>query len=355
MARLDQIRGALLEEVILFLLSKSGFEILKNGEPGTRLGRAGQELQGRGCWHQIDAVAVPRYSPPFMYPVRLLVEAKCYAKHRPVQVNVVRSVLGWLVDISQNYFTEHIDGGDIKFSRFNYAAAVFSTSGYSDAAQQYALAHQIFLIDYAHVPLMRPVAESLFRLALADFRQATDQAIDVEMNPFRGAFRGFLQDAADHQLEDFFTVAGLEKLRREMVPAILGITASYHGMVQGVYPVHLLAARPIPAALLRANKNIRCAIRVSDDGLVWAFEPAGVNPQHERFFRLEFQLPTRIAETIDLRRVDWMELAHLKQQYLSYVDVSGIVEGEFMTFRLSLDEEWLQNYVNRRRLREPAG
>ena len=46
MASIHQIRGALLEEVVLFLLAQSGFRRVQAGEEGTRNGPAGLEFEG---------------------------------------------------------------------------------------------------------------------------------------------------------------------------------------------------------------------------------------------------------------------------------------------------------------------
>src|SRR5437016_1513930 len=78
MACINQIRGGLLEEVVLLLLDRSGYRRVRVGEEGTRNGRAGLEVEGRGSHHQIDALVSPVHSHAFIYyPIRLMVEAKC--------------------------------------------------------------------------------------------------------------------------------------------------------------------------------------------------------------------------------------------------------------------------------------
>jgi hypothetical protein len=51
MASIHQIRGALLEEVVLQLLTQAGYRVVQIGEEGTKPGPAGMEMRGRGCWH----------------------------------------------------------------------------------------------------------------------------------------------------------------------------------------------------------------------------------------------------------------------------------------------------------------
>lgn len=163
MASIHQIRGSLLEEVVLLLLSRSGYRRVRAGEEGTRNGRAGLEVEGRGTVHQIDALVTPIHAHAFIYPIRLMVEAKCEA--HPVTLSTMRSVVGSVFDINQNYFADGISGRrGVQMQRFNYHAAVFAANGYSENAERYALAHQVFLIDYSHVPAMRPVINAFLEL-----------------------------------------------------------------------------------------------------------------------------------------------------------------------------------------------
>ena len=104
MASITQIRGLLLEEIVLYLLEKVGYRIINSGADGTRIGSVGLEVQGRGEWHQIDALAAFDYTPSFMYPLRLIVEAKCYNIRHPVQIEVASNSLGFLRDLTENYF-----------------------------------------------------------------------------------------------------------------------------------------------------------------------------------------------------------------------------------------------------------
>ena len=57
----------LLEEAILYILSKTGYSPIfkKNGDPSLNDGSSGLEVLGRGARHQIDAVADFLYTPPF--------------------------------------------------------------------------------------------------------------------------------------------------------------------------------------------------------------------------------------------------------------------------------------------------
>jgi hypothetical protein len=347
MASSRLIRGALLEEGVLFFHARSGFEMVTVGADGLRAGRSGQELQGRGCWHQIDAIALPKYSPAFIYPVRLLVEAKCYER-RPVDIKTVRAALGTVMDVNQNYFTPANVPGQLKIQRYNYAAAIFSTSGFTEGAQQFAIAHQIFLIEYESLPAVRPIVAALFRLEATDFHRVTRRNdIRVDLSEFRLAFREFLASGEDGVLQEFLRESGVIKLR-ELRPTVRDVPATYAGMIEGVYPVHLFASSPVPPRLLRLQREIPCEIRVEDGGRVWAFEPSDNNPGHNLYFRLEFQLPGIIAGTIANRESGWRQLVDVKRNNLRFVDVTGVVGERTEMFRLTLDQDWLARYADER-------
>src|SRR5258708_39702041 len=98
-----QLRGALLEEAILFLLRTSGYEpVLSVGQdPTLQPGASGMEVRGRGAAHQIDAIADFMVPPPFTHPQRLLLEAKFYSSK--VQVPAIRNAVGVLKDISEGW------------------------------------------------------------------------------------------------------------------------------------------------------------------------------------------------------------------------------------------------------------
>jgi len=189
------------------------------------------EMRGRGCWHQIDAFGAPLSSPPFMYPLRLLVEAKCY-DGRPVDVRTVRAVVGTVMDISQNFFIERIQDFDVQMQRYNYAAAIFSVSDYTAAAQQFAAAHQIFLIDYKDVPAMRPVVDVLFALRPEDFGTTDRWNIHVDVGEMRRSLRILLSGELDEVAPALgLNGSGQMPVWANLIPVARAIQGSYYGMI----------------------------------------------------------------------------------------------------------------------------
>ena len=77
----QQARGYLLEVVLSKLIEVNGYEVITEENIGNtdefkRYGRNGLKVKGRGGYHQFDTLGTFRVTPPFIYPLRLFVEAK---------------------------------------------------------------------------------------------------------------------------------------------------------------------------------------------------------------------------------------------------------------------------------------
>lgn len=351
MASISQIRGALFEEAVLFLLEKVGYQTIE-ADPsllpnvtGLRGGRSGLDVRGRGTWHQIDALASFIHSPAFMYPLRLTVEAKCYQRHRPVGVEVARNAVGVLKDISENYFT--VSGGriaDVQVPCYNYHSAIFSTSGYTSGAIEYALAHQIFLIQYENVPVIRPLIDAIMRLD----ESCVTQRGRLSVSDVRRIYRYALQNK-DYEINanSYLTEEGINLIEESMVRLVRRIAGSYFGMLQGRWPMHLLTERPLPPRAFETDK-VSCRV-VGYNTDEWKFIPLGSNPNSDSWFELQFDLPSDVAVLVSSNWGDRVAVANMKQEYFSYINLSGIIGGIQRNIRLELDRTWIQEYIERSR------
>lgn len=350
MATITQIRGALLEEAVLFLLKKVGYEpydaarLMPHQLQHMRPGHSGLEVRGRGTWHQLDAFALWKHSPAFMYPLHLMVEAKCYASHRPVGVEVARNSVGVLKDISENYFTYTRRGDTFRGPRYNYSAAIFSTSGFTQGAVEYAVAHQVFLIQYENVPAIKPLIDAILEFDEDCINLRGQQAITFA----RAYYRRCL--AANSDVPDeprVLTELGQSLLRGSISEACRAIQGSYFGMLQGQWPLHLLRRQPLPPEAFLEDV-VSCQVRGNNQG-EWRFVPIQSQPGDPAWFELEFSLPPLIAELVENSWDDPIAVADLKQQHFSYIDLSGVIGGIRRSIRLELDREWIEDYVRRRR------
>jgi hypothetical protein len=348
MATITQIRGALLEEAILFLLRMVGYEpydvgsLLPHHNNHLRAGSAGLEVRGRGTWHQLDAFALWKHSPAFMYPLHLIVEAKCYAAHRPVGVETPRNSVGVLKDISENYFTYTRRGTSFRGPRYNYTSAIFSTSGFTQAAVEYSIAHQVFLIQYADVPAIQPLIHAIRSFDESCINLRGLRAVSAARGYYRHCLTG--RDAQGTNLEEL-TDWGRELLSSSVTEACRAIRGSYFGMLQGQWPLHLLRREPLPATAFRTD-TVRCQVHGNSRG-EWRFVSREHTLSGNGRFELEFSLPPFIAELVRDNWEDPLAVADLKQQHFSYIDLTGVIGGVRRNVRLELDRDWLHEYIER--------
>lgn len=99
-------------------------------------------VQGRGATHQVDVLGEFALTPAFSLPIRMFLEAK-FNRH-PCPLPVVRNAHGVIHDINENFV--HASGSQPR-RRYHYVYALFSASGFTGPAQDYALAQQISLVD----------------------------------------------------------------------------------------------------------------------------------------------------------------------------------------------------------------
>jgi hypothetical protein len=349
MASIPQIRGALLEEAILFLLEKVGYTIIEFDpsqppeETGLNGGHSGLEVRGRGTWHQIDALVSFDQSPAFMYPLRLMVEAKCYQERRPVGIEVARNAVGVLKDISENYFTvPDRRGSSVQVPRYNYHSAIFSTSGFTSGAVEYSLAHQVFLIQYENVPVIQPLID-----AIMDFDESCVTSTRKRvLSEIRRLYRNALRDRV-YQIDspNLITDIGLDLIEKSMVRSVRRIEGSYFGMLQGRWPMHLLTSTPLPAQAFQSD-TIECRLTGYESG-EWKFTPLNFRPNHPQWFELQFHLPEAIAVLVSENWGDREAVADIKQQHFSYINLSGKIGGIKRNIRLEMDRDWINNYLDR--------
>jgi hypothetical protein len=345
MVTIYQIRGAILEEAVAFLLKMVGYVLVEPGAPGTRKGPSGLDVQGRGCWHQIDNLAVFDGTPAFMYPLRLILEAKCYGNSRRVGVDVVRNAIGVLKDISENYFTHQTlgDNEEIQIQRFNYHSAIFSTSGYSSVAQKYAIAHQVFLIDYKEIDAITSLIDSICKIELNHFNETEIK----HPGKIKKYFAILLENSSQDDEFQPLSEPG-ERILRVVEETLHAIKGSYFGMLQGRWPLHLLSAEPLPEELFRNTDVVRCHV-YGYSSHKWSFSPINVNEDNPNWFKLEFKLPEEIANLVASSWDDPVGVAHTKEQHFSYMQLSGKIGNIHRRVKLELDREWIQEYKQRMR------
>ena len=163
----SQVRGYLLEIVLSKLIEINGYDVIRVADGNEIITKAnGLNLRGRGGFHQFDTLGKFRITPPFVYPLRLFVEAKFYSETK-VGIDRVRMGVGILEDVNTNYSTVEMNDEELAVEKYQYHYAIFSTSGFTEAAQRFAIAHKIHLIDLSGdeyrciIDLIRQIVDKL--------------------------------------------------------------------------------------------------------------------------------------------------------------------------------------------------
>lgn len=144
-----QAKGYIFESVIWKLLNHFGYVDVVT-----------ENLRGRGADHQIDAYGILAIPTAFMYPIRLICECKCYSDSNQVVLNHIRSFVGVMKDISENYFVNQF-GIPNTLNRFTDVGCFFSASSFTKDAQEYAWAHNIFLVSFFNTPVLKPIVDMI--------------------------------------------------------------------------------------------------------------------------------------------------------------------------------------------------
>jgi hypothetical protein len=244
----------------------------------------------------------------------------------------------------------------IQVPRFNYHSAIFSTSGYTSGAQRYAIAHQIFLIQYERVSLLQPVIDGLLKLSAGHIKKAISGGEKARISRrLRNEIRRMLAANGDalQDGESALSRAGFRHVLEAIVQPLLGIRGSYFGMLQGKWPMHLLARNPLPEVAFEDRDEVACRVygRESDR---WSFSPVDAAEGDPRWFRLEFDIPDEVLAFVQAARTDPVALAQVKQANFSFLDLAGRIGSVHRQVRLRLDEDWLDAYLQRLRAKGRA-
>lgn len=352
------LRGYLLEEVLAYLIRRTGYGLLVDPTQDPRnLERRGSGLviKGRGAVHQVDVLGQLKWIPAFTFPLRLFVEAKFRGKTTGIEV--VRNAVGVLLDLNQKDSL----GMNLKPlpQKYHYAYAVFSTSGFSEPAMEMALAHQISLIDLSgpEFDSLRNGIERAAEAVLDSIAPSESADGDAASRPTRGpklvsSVRNVLRRRLGTLPEEIQLPSTLEQTLETNTLDSAAAAATEYGelfvaMANG--PFMLLLKADDPAAFLnytarhpRHEVNIRWSERINQ-GQTWSVTPSG----DEGSYRLSFRLPTLLAEWVfEAESGDTPERAlQVKSKYFSEITIYRHVNGEDHLFRLVYDAEQARQHV----------
>lgn len=240
-----QIRGLLLEEVLLHLLRATGYQTVEvpGDDPTLQRGPAGLCVRGRGARHQIDAIADFLVQQPFSNPQRLLVEAKCYDPGDPVRLPVVRNALGTLRDVSEYWVggLRHARrGGAAPKRRYHYQYAVFSATRYTRDAQELAYAQDIYLIPLHRSRYIQPVIAEI-RRAASVLNTPASQGDAVRLSALRQAVRASVRGNAN-AIDSYGRSEEPRQVLRSLVRTCHSLNVAMLATLGSRFPVFLVPA-----------------------------------------------------------------------------------------------------------------
>lgn len=299
----QQAKGYLLEIVLSKLIEVNGYEVIREHnipyeysvpyeEQEIVSNSNGLNVRGRGGYHQFDTLGTFKITPPFVYPLRLFVEAKCYASTK-VGIDRVRMGVGVLNDVNTNYATVDLSTEQLSIKRYQYHYAIFSTSGFSKPAQRYAIAHKIHLID---------LSNDAYKGIINLIEQIVDELMDnsdidsSEFNNFKNLFSELIYDGYYYHGDNKFFVSDLLHLVRALKRNIEN-QFLYLATINSVHMIPLLANSEFNE-LLKSNPHQNVSIHFNPENPdEWIIVPIIDNDEVPNL-SISFTLPELLREYI---------------------------------------------------------
>lgn len=351
----DTLKGYLLEETIAFLIRNVGYRLLTHESEDTqelKRERHGLTVRGRGWWHQADVLGELEWTPAFTFPIRLFVEGKWRGNGTRVGLDVIREAVGVIEDLRQNVSVT--EGNTDRLVRYDYRYAVFSTSGFTSHAAQYALAHQISLVDLSYpqfAPLLAAV-DHAGNMLYEHWEPAFGHGFrNSAIKKLRYAMRdrlGLLPTLSPAYRQDDPRAGSVHRYIEPIVRAARDIQELFVGVANGAFLLLLQADDPGRfIEYLSERPTVEVAIRWSDDldgGRTWWIEPEWYRDEEdmEPPFRLWFRVPDRL--------LDWMSryerrraALDAKARFLSQITVFRISHGRTLMARLVMRPETIEH------------
>jgi len=328
------LRGMLLEEAILYIISKTGYlPIFKeNGDPSLHDGHSGLEVYGRGTKHQIDAVADYQYTPPFCNQQRLLIEAKF--KGSKTGIDIVRNAVGVHKDVSEYWVVDNTTDERIAKKRFHYLYAIFSKEPFTKPAQDFAYAQDIFLLPLKRNTLFKPIIEAIDNISF-DGVLEKPKLSTVRQYVRSRFFENIFFNAEDNGEMDvaalFWELLG-GKLD-DFINICLNRGFGFITMFDGKFPVFLSASHRLDTDIFNEVNHVRIKVR---DG-AWFI----VSQDGQDLFA--FDLPEEIFEKYQKSGVlSRRQLINIKENHMSEFYVFVSQNGDLKIIKFKLDQLWFK-------------
>ena len=274
-----------------------------------------EEVPGRSGYHGIHAYGRINIPSAFTYPVRIICQYKYYAKNR-VELMHIRDFGGIMADISERNYSVTGDVGNIA-DRDQYAGCFFSATSFTREAQEYAWAHNIFMISLERIEVMQPILKSI------------DSFVS-------GLSESIINNITKEELiEGYRSEIGNQE---EMPESVIGI-------VNGVYPVMILGKAGWTTPVFEEAK-------ASEIGRAYIDNVYRNENQFEANFQLsfmecsaEFSIPVSVVEKL-MERSD----NDTKEHVIFNIEIPYLTEKgrkEFVSLEVFLEGFHKGDYTNK--------
>jgi hypothetical protein len=330
MTAINQIRGMLLEEILLHLLRNSGYRTIETigTDPTLENGPAGIKVKGRGCDHQIDAIADFIVYQPFSNPQRLLVEAKCYS--RKIGIGVVRNAVGVLKDISEYW---HPGPKGLPTSkRYHYQYALFSATPYSNEAEKYAFAQDIYLIPLGNSAFIQPVIDAINHVSALDLNK---NGRFIRMNDLRKHVREGLKYDISNNNELLNSCPSFNNKINNIIRVSARLNYALITILCGSFPVFLVPNEGVNIDLL----NPSISVEIYWDSSKWYLKES-VGKKRILF---SFDLPLGLFKLYEKDgRLSPTQALNMKEETMSNFRAMWVREDSIKIISFQLDRDWLE-------------
>lgn len=318
----EVLHGLLLEEAIIYVLSRSGYMPILRAGTDTTLndGRSGLEVRGRGAWHQIDAIADFSLVPPFSNPQRLLVEAKF--RNKTTGIDVVRNAIGVHKDVSENWVVDPIGGGQSTArKRYHYLYAIFSKETFTKPAQDYAYAQDIYLLPLKRSVYFQPIIAAIDAISFEGDNKPTLKDV-----------RGFVRSSLLELFEDI--PIGDNQYKESLLEFANVCHQRGHGfmtMFDGRFPVFLSSETSLDELEIGPVNRVRIRVREGN----WFIE------DHNKRKLFSFDLPEEIFKKYEESgALTRQSLVRIKQEFMSEFYAYQSQNGRIRLIQFVIDQRW---------------
>jgi hypothetical protein len=319
-------KGKILETILKYYLRQHGYSVIPENIQNyynVKKEHHGLVVKGRGAWHQIDALGQFSFIVPFVYPIRLLAEARYRTptpRKKTLSINMVRDFVGVVKDISENYVIDKPEElGYKKSFRFTDAGSIFATMPFSIIAQTYAYAHGIYLIPCSNL------------------RNHVDQIYDkMQREPeFK---RNFLRMQRSLNKGNYDGAENTINRDNQIY--------AYFGTVSGHYPIVITSSNELPINLFEAQDTRNVEIRyeyyqLSEEIRFLNHFIIKIN-NWEGIFELPLFMYIEYFQSKNFQR----EMIDLKEKIINFIDIPLIINGIKRIIRLQVDKDLLEEIKN---------